>query len=260
MIRDFVLLLRYQLINVLRTKWIVAYGLFFFFFVWALLMFGSDSTKVTASVLSIVLLIVPIISLLYGTIAWYNSVPFVHLLLAQPIRRSHVLLSSWLAVALGLAGSFSVSVLGALLLNRSLDFSSLTVVFFGDALTLIFVGLGHLLGVGINDRMKGVGVAFLLWFYFAILHDALVFAVASGLRDHPIEIPTMLLMALNPVDLTRIQVLLTLDLSAMMGYTGKILQHFLSGPWGEVATAGCLLLWIWGPIMWALRSFARKDL
>lgn len=260
MTRDFLLLWRYQLINILRTKWIVAYGLFFFFFVCALLIFGGDTTKVTASVLSIVLLIVPIISILYGTVAWYNSISFVHLLLSQPIRRSHVLLSSWLAVGFGLAGSFSISVLAALLLNRALDISSLTVVLFGGALTLIFVGLGHLVAVGINDRMKGVGVAFLLWFYFAILHDALVFAVASGLRDRPIEIPTMILMALNPVDLTRIQVLLTLDLSAMMGYTGKILQHFLSSPWGQALTMTSLFLWILGPITWALRVFSRKDM
>jgi Cu-processing system permease protein len=260
MIRDFLLLWRYQLMNVLRTKWIVAYGLFFFGFVCALLIFGGDSSKVTASVLSIVLLIVPMISILYGTITWYNSVPFVHLLLAQPLRRSHVFVSSWLAVAVGLAGSFSLSVVSALLFNGALDPASLTVVLFGAILTFIFVGLGHLLAVGINDRMKGVGIAFLLWFYFAILHDALVFAMASGLRDHPIEIPTMILMALNPVDLTRIQVLLTLDLSAMMGYTGKILQHFLSGPWGKVLTTISLFLWIFVPISWALRIFSRKDI
>lgn len=258
--RDLVVLLRYQLVNVLRAKWLIIYALFFFLFVGALLTFGGDSTKVTASVLSIVLLIVPMISILYGAIYWYDSVPFIHLLLAQPIRRSHVFLSIWLAVSLGLAGSFALSVIFALLFNRSFGEDVFLVVIFGCILSFIFVALGQLISVIVSDRMKGVGLAFLLWFYFSILHDALVFGVASSLRDRPIEIPTMILMAVNPVDLVRVRVLLTLDLSAMMGYTGKILQHFLSGAIGGIFVTGALLFWTVISVYAGVRIFSRADI
>jgi len=260
MTKEFFSLVKYQLANVVRAKWMLAYALFFFFFTNALLMFGGDSSKAAASILTITLLIVPMISILYATIYWYNSESFTSLLLTQPLRRSSLFLSNWLSISLGLSGSFAFSTILALLLNHSLDRSSLTVLISGGVLTFIFVALGLLTAVAIADRMKGVGVAFVLWLYFSILHDALVFAVVSVLKDYPIEIPTMFLMAINPIDLVRVQVLLTLDLAAMMGYTGKILQDILSGSWGLTLTMGALILWILLPLLVGLRVFFRKDL
>ena len=260
MIHEIFLLVRYQLADMARAKWIFIYSLFFFFFTNALLMFGGDSSKAVASVLSIVLFAVPMISVLYASIYWYNSEAFNSLLLTQPLRRSSIFLSHWLSISIGLAASFSFSTGGALLLNRSFDSSSLTVLFFGDVLSFIFVALGLLIAVCFSDRMKGVGAAFLLWLYFSILHDVLVFALISFLKDYPIEIPAIFLMAGNPIDLARVHVLLTLDLPAMMGYTGKILQHILSGAMGLVLTSGALLLWIGLPVGAGIAVFRRRDL
>lgn len=260
MMRELLLLIKYQLANVSRAKWLIAYALFFFVFVNALLMFGSDRSKATASVLSVILLIVPMISILYSSIYWYNSESFTSLLLTQPLRRSSVFLANWLAISVGLAGSFVSSTSAALLINHSFEKGSLVVLFFGCVLSFIFVGLGLLTSVCIADRMKGVGVTFLLWLYFSILHDALVFAMAASFREYPIEVPTMVLLASNPVDLARIQLLLALDLSAMMGYTGKILQQALSGYMGFALVSGALLLWVSLPVLLALRIFSRKDL
>jgi Cu-processing system permease protein len=107
--------------------------------------------------------------------------------------------------------------------------------------------------------MKGVGAAFLFWFYFAILHDVLVFIAVSTLRDYPVEVPAILLMISNPIDLTRVHTLLLLDLSAMMGYTGKILQGLLSSPLGGALTGLAQLLWIALPVGAGLRVFSRRD-
>lgn len=260
MIKELFFLTKYQIVNVARAKWLIVYALFFFFLTNGLLMFGGDSSKSAASILSIVLFIVPMISILYGTVYWYNAEPFTRLLLTQPLRRSVVFLSNWLSVSAGLAGSFALSTGLALVVQRSFDTNTITVLFFGCSLTFIFTGLGLLLSVLISDRMKGVGAAFLLWFYFAILHDVLVFTVVSTLKDFPIEIPAMILMAINPIDLTRVHVLLSLDLSAMMGYTGKVLQSALSGSLGYVLTAIAQLVWALLPLLIGIRFFSRKDL
>lgn len=260
MIKEILSLMKYQFADVARTKWIFIYALFFFLFVSALLKFGSDPSKTAASILNIVLMIVPMISILYASIYWYNSESFMSLLLTQPIRRSSVLLSNWLSVSLGLAGSFTLSTLAALIFNNSVDSSSLMVLLFGGVLTFIFVGLGLLISVTMSDRMKGVGLAFLVWLYFSVLHDAVVFTFMSFFRDYPIEIPSMFLMASNPIDLARVEILLTLDLSAMMGYTGKILQQTLSGASGFGLLTGTLALWIAFPVILGLRFFSKKNL
>jgi Cu-processing system permease protein len=260
MLGAFLSLTKYQLIDVLRAKWLMAYALIFFALGNGFLFFGDDSSKAVASILSVVLFIVPMISILYAAIHWYNSASFTYLLLTQPLRRSFVFLSHWLAVSAGLSCSFLLSTLAAFALYRALDLNALTVLFCGTALTFIFVGLGLLVAILVSDPMKGVGAVFLLWLYSAILHDVFVFAVVSLLRDYPVEIPAMVLMAINPIDLTRVLALLLLDLSAMMGYTGRILQEFLSEPLGRAAVVLIQLLWISLPVWLGLRAFSHKDL
>lgn len=260
MIREVFLLIRYQLADVARAKWMVAYALFFFFFTNALLMFGSDSSKAAASVLSVVLLVVPMISILYAAIHWYNSESFNSLLLTHPLRRSSVYLSHWISISSCLAGSLAFSTGSALVFNRSFDRSSATVLLFGCVLSFIFVGLGLAVAVLFKDRMRGIGAAFLLWLYFSVLHDALVFALISLFKDFPIEVPTIVLMSVNPVDLARVQVLLALELPTMMGYTGKILQKLLSGDMGMVLAGAGLLLWVSVPVWIGTEVFYRRDL
>lgn len=252
--------LKYSLFNVLRAKWLVLYAIFFGLFTSALLQFGADSDKVAATLSNIILFIVPMVSILYASIYWYNSEAFVSLLLTQPLKRSSVYLSTWLAISSGLAGSFTVATVIPLLGHSSLDLKSGLLVFFGCLLSFIFVGLGMLIATLVADRMMGIGVTFLVWLYLAVLHDALVFLTVSTLRDYPIEIPSMLLMAINPIDLARVTLLLSLDLPAMMGYTGKILQSSLSGMSGLILTGTALFIWMTFATGMGLRLFLRKDL
>jgi len=258
--RELLLLIKYQFFNVMRAKWLLFYGIFFFFFTNGLLMFGSEPSKTVASLLSIILFIVPLISILYAAIYWYNSESFHSVLLTQPIQRAQVYFSSWISISVGLVGSYLIGTFGALFFHLHFDFATLVVLFYGSLLSFIFVGLGLLISVLVQDRMKGIGLTFLIWLYFAIFHDLIVFAIAWSLKEYPIEVPSLILMLLNPVDLTRVEVLLNLDLSAMMGYTGKILQKVLSGYLGPILTIGALLLWTFLPTLLGIKVFSKRDL
>jgi Cu-processing system permease protein len=65
---------------------------------------------------------------------------------------------------------------------------------------------------------------------------------------------------LNPVDLGRIFIMLHIDISALMGYTGAVYKDFFSSSIGMFYTIGIMLLWITVPLLLALRSFNKKDL
>lgn len=256
----FKLLLRYQLQNVLRARWLPAYALFFFLFTCGIMRFGGGDAKATASLLNVVLLIVPAVSILYASIYWYNSESFTVLLLTQPVTRGSVYLAGWLAVSAGLGASYFVSTGAALLAFLGFSAQSLILLFCGLLLTCIFVGLGLLIAVTVNDRMKGIGLALLVWIYFSLLHDSVTFAVIAGFNDYPIEVPSMLLMAFSPVDLTRVNVLLHSDAAALMGYTGRVLQKTLSSAWGAALTATLLGAWVTVLVSAGVMSFRRKDL
>jgi len=70
----------------------------------------------------------------------------------------------------------------------------------------------------------------------------------------------IVLTALNPIDLARILILLQLDISALMGYTGALYQQFFGSGSGIVFSIAMQLLWIIIPLLFALRIFKKKDL
>jgi Cu-processing system permease protein len=255
-----VFLLRYELWNLLRARWLIPYTLIFGGLATALLRFSSDPTKAALSLQSVVLLILPLVSALYSCVYWYNSESFTSLLLTQPLRRSSVFLARWGAISIGLSACFTLGVGTAFASAGYLGKEACTLLGAGLALTMAFSALGMLIAVTVEDRMKGIGATLVLWLYCALLHDAVVFLLLANFADYPVEVPGLLLLMSNPIDLARLALLLSFDLSAMMGYTGRILQKMLSGPAGISFASAMLLVWIAIPLGLGLRRFAKKNL
>jgi Cu-processing system permease protein len=206
-----------------------------------------------------VLFVVPLISIVFGTIHYYNSREFIELLLAQPIRRNAIFLGQYAGLSLSLAGALGLGLgLPVVLLDPSLPSFLLLLVAVLE--TFIFTGLAFLASVRSRDKARGIGLALMLWFYFSILYDGLILLVLFYFSDYPLEKPVLALTALNPVDLSRILVLLKLDTSALMGYTGALYQKFFGSMLGVAWSFGLLILWWMLPLGIALRAFKRKDL
>jgi Cu-processing system permease protein len=127
-------------------------------------------------------------------------------------------------------------------------------------LTAVFTGLAILASVITRDKAKGIGVSILLWFYFAIIFDGLVLFLLFQFADYPLEKASIALTALNPIDLSRILVLLKMDISAMMGYTGAVFKAFFEGIFGYLFIGVVMIAWIGSPIILAVKKFNKKDL
>lgn len=219
----------------------------------------SDPEKVVMSLLNIVLMVVPLISIVFATIHFYNSYEFIELMLAQPLNRSVIFLAEYFAVAISLSVAFIAGV-GIPVVIYGASASSLTLIFCGTMLTLVFTSMAFLSSVLTRDKAKAIGIALLFWFYFSLIYDGLLLWVIYTFSDYPLEKVTLSLIALNPVDLARIIMLLKLDISALMGYTGAFYKDFLGSYFGTLFSFGVLLLWIIVPIGLALRIFKKKDL
>ncbi|GIL18552.1 MAG: hypothetical protein BroJett040_23030 [Oligoflexia bacterium] len=257
--KQFLTLLKYELLNVLRGRWLFFYTLLFSGVSYAIAKLGGDSMKAALSLLNMVLLVTPIVSILYSAIYWYNSDGFTTLLLTQPLRRWGIFASRWIAISLTLSLCFVVGTALPFVIDKTLTGAIINLLLMGTGLTFAFTSIGLLVSVIFNDRMKGIGAAFLLWFYFSIVHDGLVFLTMVIFREYPLEKPSMALVASNPIDLTRIMLLMKFDVAALMGYTGRVLQRFFSNNWGYWATLLVLLLWIIIPLAASIRRFNKKD-
>lgn len=254
---------RYELRDVLRSRWLIAYALFFLVSTDVLLRFTGGEAKGLLSLMNIVLLVIPLVTTVFGTMYFHHGREFVELLLAQPMSRRHLFAGLYLGLVLPLTGAF---VAGAGLplvvhLARTADvmWTAATLLAVGVALTAAFAALALLIAVSIDDAVRGLGIAIATWLGAAVLYDGAVLFLAMTFADYPLERPLLALMLLNPVDLGRVVLLLQFDVSALMGYTGAVFQRFFSGTAGMAIAAIAMLLWICVPAVLGLRAFQRKD-
>jgi Cu-processing system permease protein len=127
------------------------------------------------------------------------------------------------------------------------------------ALTLVFTAIAFCIALACTDRLRGLGTAIGVWMLGAIVYDGLVMAAVAAFSGHPLERPMLALTLANPIDLARVALLLQLDVSALMGYTGAVFQQWLGGGTGTLVAALALLLWIAAPLWFGLRAFRAKD-
>jgi Cu-processing system permease protein len=252
-------LIKFIFLDILKNKIVVVYTLLLAAFSWSTFGLEDNSAKGLLTLLNIILLIVPLVSILFSTIYLYNSVEFIELLLSQPIERKKI----WISLFVGLSFSMVLAfLLGAgipLLIYADL-YLGLMMVFVGSIISMVFIALAFLAAILSRDKAKGIGSAIILWLYFALLFDGLVLFLLFQLAEYPIEKMMVGITATSPIDLARILILLQLDVSAMLGYTGAIFKDFFGTTIGLAIALSLLLAWIAIPFIFSLQIFKRKDL
>lgn len=252
-------IIKYVMLDILRNKIVMAYTVFLLIISFSIFNLEDTAGKGLLSLLNIVLIIVPLVSIIFSTIYIYNSAEFIELLVSQPIKRKTL----WLSIFIGLAGSMSLAFfIGAGIPVLLFEFSAtgITMIATGILLSIIFVAIALLASVRTRDKAKGIGVAILLWFYFSVLFDGLVLFILFQFSDYPIEKFMIGVSALNPIDLARVLIILKMDVSVMLGYTGAVFQDFFGSQWGVIIAGLVLSAWAALPLLLSLRKFNRKDL
>ncbi len=250
---------RYVLYDIFRSKIITGYTLFLLLVSMSMFSLEDNSSKAMLSLLNIVLIVVPLISLVFSTIHYYNSYEFIELMLSQPMSRTKILLSEFAGVSLSLGGAFLIGA-GIPILFYSFNAIGMSLLFTGFALTTIFSSIAFFASVKSRDKARGIGSALLLWFYFALIYDGIILLILFAFDEYPLEKLTLLLSSLNPIDLGRIFIMLRMDVSALMGYTGALYKDFFGSLSGMLYTMGIMAVWLLVPLHLALRTFRRKDL
>lgn len=249
----------YILYDILRNRIVIAYTIFLFLVTLGLFQIEENNGKAILSLLTIILLVVPLICMIFTTIHYYNSYEFIELMLSQPVSRTRLLLSEYAGVTFALLIAFLIGVGGPVLFYTQNSIGAALVVA-GVALTLVFISIAFLASVKTRDKARGIGLTLLLWFYFSLLFDGIILLILFTFGDYPMEKLTIILSSLNPVDLARVSIMLQLDISAVMGYTGALYKAFYGSSAGIIATVIVMILWITIPLLLALRSFRKKDL
>jgi len=252
-------ILKYVILDIVQNKIVLIYTFLLLLISLSVFNLENNAAKGLLSLLNIILIIVPLICIIFSTIYIYNSAEFIELLVSQPLKRKTI----WLSIFSGLASSLAIAFFigaGIPILLFHADATGITMIATGLFLTVVFVSIAMLAAGITRDKAKGIGLSILLWLFFSLIFDALVLFLLFQFQDYPLERVMVFLSFLNPIDLSRIQILLQMDISALMGYTGAVFREFFGNAVGISLSFLGLVVWIVVPLWISLRKFKEKDL
>ncbi|MEO9020783.1 MAG: ABC transporter permease subunit, partial [Ginsengibacter sp.] len=244
-------LLKYVIIDIAQNKIVLIYTALLLVISLSVFNLENNAAKGMLSLLNIILIIVPLICIIFSTIYIYNSSEFIELLVSQPLKRKTIWLSLFTGLFSSLAIAFFIGV-GIPILLYHADATGFIMIITGLFLTVVFVSIAMLAAGLTRDKAKGIGLSILFWLFFSLIFDALVLFLLFQFQDYPLENVMVIFSFLNPIDLSRIQILLQMDISALMGYTGAIFREFFGNNTGIILSFLGLSVWIIFPLMISL--------
>lgn len=252
-------IIKFVMLDIIKNKIVLSYAILLAILSWSVFSLEDNSAKGLLTLLNVMLLTVPLVSIIFSTIYIYNSSEFIELMVSQPIKRSKIWISLYIGLCLALITAFFIGIGLPLLLYAPLHIG---IVFniTGFFVTIIFIAIAFLSAVLARDKAKGIGMSIMLWLFFTMLFDGLVLFMLFQLADYPIEQAMVLITMLSPVDIARILMLLQLDISALLGYTGAIFKSFYGSENGIIVSFLILFVWAMVPFLISLKKFNKKDL
>ena len=247
----------------MRSRWSYVYFLFYLLLGVVLLFLNNDLSKAVITLMNVIIILVPLIGTIFGVMYYYNSREFTELLLAQPVKRSSIFLGQFFGVATSLSMSLIIGLgmpfvfYGIFNSSAIWDFSLLLIT--GAFLTFIFTALAFVIALSNENRIKGFGYAILLWLFMAVIYDGIFLMSLLYFEDYPLDTFSLVATMFNPVDLSRVLILLNLDISALLGYTGAVFQKFFGTNFGLVLSSVMMMLWVLIPTYFIWRIAKKKD-
>jgi len=255
-----------------KNRWFVVIALLFALLSVSLSLLGLSGLgsigitgfgRTAASLLNLVLLIVPLMGLLLGamSIVGEKEQGTLMTLLSQPVIVSEILLGKFLGCAIAVLAAillgFGASgfVIGQFAGSHQIaDYLVLTA--FTVLLGWVFLSIGFFISMWTRRHTMALGLALLFWFFFIFLSDLGLIGTAIALKLSPGQM--LALVLINPVQSFKL---------AVAGHLQKSLESF--GSVGMYAVqvfghelifflSGILFLWLIIPLILSLILFKSK--
>jgi Cu-processing system permease protein len=228
----------------------------------------QDFARTSASLVQLVVLLVPLASLLMGVLALAPERGTAELLFSQPISRRTILAGKLLGlfaalaaaelVGFGLAGLVVFSSAGeeggggyAILVGGSL------------LLTAAFLAIAALVAAGAvgRKRARALALALVIWFAAVILVDLVALGAASLLRSTAASRLLIVSVLVNPAGAVRVGALLGIEGTAAFGSASLAFLRFTGGAAGAaLLLVASVLAWVVLPTLAAMRRLGRVDI
>lgn len=266
---------RQELLVNIRNKWTVIFAGVFGLLIVGISYIGimaegfsgmQNFTRTSASMLNLVLYIVPLVALIMGTLSFTSDRGTTELLFSQPVFRSEVLLGK----ILGLFYSLSLSMLAGFLVAGGIILSVTgeegmlqygIFVLLSLLLALVFLVVAVVIATANKRKSRSFGIALFAWFFFVLLYDLIVLGISLFFKGQTANYILFLSLFGNPVDMVRVASLIILDNVSIFGAAGAALLRFLGGSvLSVVLLVSALVLWIGIPLAFSRHLLNKQDI
>lgn len=266
---------RQELITNVRNRWTLMFAVVFGVLVVSISYAGlmtegftgmQSFTRTSASILNLVLYVVPLVALIMGTLSFTGDKGSTELLFSQPVSRTEVMLGKVAGAfaSITLSTVLGYSLAGMLIAVQSgpeglFRYSMFVLLSLG--LALCFLSMAVLGAVVSRRKSKAFGLALFLWFFFVLFYDLLTITGALLLRGQNANLFLFLSLFGNPVDMVRVASLILLDNVTIFGAAGAALLRFLGGEPLSLFLLGVgLLAWAVFPLFVSRVLLQRQDI
>jgi Cu-processing system permease protein len=266
---------RQELVINVRNRWTLVFAVIFGMLVLTISYFGlvtagavgfQGFARTSASLLNLVLYLIPLVALVMGTLSFTSEKSTSDLLFSQPISRTEILLGKLAGlfasifaatgIGFGLAGLVIAARAGTEGFLRFPTFVGLSLI-----LALIFLNLAALISVLCRRKPMAFGVALFLWFFFVLFYDLMVIGGTYLLKERTANVFLFTSLLGNPVGMVRVASLIALDGKEIFGAAGAALIRWVGG---DLAGLGILLAglasWVVLPILATQAVLKRQDI
>jgi Cu-processing system permease protein len=259
----------------IRNRWVVACILLLSVLAVSLTLLGSAPVGITkASLLSVTMVsltslsiyLIPLIALMlaFDTIVGEYERGTLLLLLTYPVRRWQIIIGKFLGhlsiLAIAILLGYGVVALyfafdGVGTVQEWQDYF----LMMASSLLLgaIFIALGYLVSVIVQQRSTATGISLGLWLFIVIFYDLILLGVLLADKAHVIQSKLLAVLILfNPADVYRLFNLTGSELATLVSGMSGVTQTDLLAPLTLIMS---LLLWLLIPLMLSIYIFQKRE-
>lgn len=262
-----------QLTLILRSRWLVSFGCLFTLLAIFVAYFGdagqsgfSGFNRMTASLLNLNLLLIPLISLLIGSlfIAGEKEDRRLMLQLTYPLPSRVLLFGKYVGLLVALVSvitfGYGASALVMFFINSS---TSIMVLFsfylFSIILAMIFLSIALLIGLWSKTRFQALGISLIIWAFSVLFYEFIVMGLSLFVTKQWILPMLTTSILINPVELIRVWSILSLNGASVFGPSLYDLTIWANDWVGKLLFIASAVAWVVIPL-WLSKIIIKRRL
>lgn len=265
---------RQQMTLIMRSHWLTGFGLLFSSLAVMVVFLGNTGgsgfdafNRMTASLLNVNILLIPLLSLLIGSLflSGEKEDRGLMLLMTYPVSPWAVILGKYAGIFASvwsvLTFGYGTALLGIAFIGGGVSLSLLLLFYlYSLLLAAIFLSLAMLIGIMAKSRFQALGISLIVWAFLVLIYEFIVMAASMFMMKQWILPMLTLSIFLNPVELIRVESILSLDGASVFGPRLYDLTIWANGLTGKLLFIAAVLLWTVLPILYAVRRIKRGAL